>query len=134
MNNTDILRVFMRALTLFLAHTSAPSSMILSSSAALLSFTAYISGVIPVTCGGAVAVKLFDQNDVIKENEMGYVCSTDRSNEKFLQSFGRKTGKEETFGESEADIHDIIILKLILRTKCVRLWGGFRIGTSGGLL
>jgi hypothetical protein len=40
-------------LTLFLAHTSDPSSINRSSSAALLSFTAYISGVIPVTCGEA---------------------------------------------------------------------------------
>lgn len=37
-------------LALFLAVTSAPSSIIRSSSALRLSFTAYINGVIPVVC------------------------------------------------------------------------------------
>jgi len=42
--------IYRRVLALFLAPTSDPSSIIRSSNALRLSFTAYINGVIPVVC------------------------------------------------------------------------------------
>jgi hypothetical protein len=71
----------------------------------------------------------------MKENQMGWTCSANGTDEKRVHSFSLQTCKERGH-LGDLNIDGRIILKWLIKKYVVRMWTDFmwlRIGSSGSL-